>query len=155
MEIYIQKARPSDLQDGLLAIRHSKLGQVYFETDDDILGPLGVGLATEEVYVARTADDEFLGLIWFVLRGAFHSFPYVHIIAVKKEYRGQGVGQKLLSFFEKIVFEDASKAFLVVSDFNPDAKRLYLRLGYRQVGILPGLYREGVTEYLMMKVRPS
>jgi ribosomal protein S18 acetylase RimI-like enzyme len=47
--------------------------------------------------------------------------------------------------------EDASSNFLVVADFNPDAKRLYERLGYQQVGVLPGLYKEGVTEYLMMK----
>jgi len=43
--------------------------------------------------------------------------------------------------------------FLVVADFNPEAKRLYEHLGYRQVGEIPGLYKAGVTEYLMMKER--
>lgn len=49
------------------------------------------------------------------------------------------------------MFQDSSKVFLVVADFYPDAKRLYESLGYQQVGILPGLYKEGVAEYLMMK----
>jgi ribosomal protein S18 acetylase RimI-like enzyme len=44
---------------------------------------------------------------------------------------------------------------MVVADFNPDARRLYERPGWRQVGEIPGLYREGVTEYLMMKERPA
>jgi ribosomal protein S18 acetylase RimI-like enzyme len=73
------------------------------------------------------------------------------VIAVKREHRGEGVGKELLRFFEEGVFENSSKAFLVVADFNPDARRLYERLGWRQVGAIPGLYREGVTEYLMMK----
>jgi ribosomal protein S18 acetylase RimI-like enzyme len=53
------------------------------------------------------------------------------------------------------VFTDSSKVFLVVADFNPEAKRLYERMGYRQVGAIPGLYRDGVTEYLMMKTNVS
>jgi hypothetical protein len=27
-------------------------------------------------------------------------------------------------------------------------------MGYRQVGVIPNLYKEGVTEHLMMKERP-
>ena len=38
-----------------------------------------------------------------------------------------------------------------VADFNPEAKRFYEKNGYRQVGEIPGLYREGITEYIMMK----
>ncbi len=43
------------------------------------------------------------------------------------------------------------KRFLVVADDNPDAKRFYDRNGYQQVGIIPNLYRPGITEYLMAK----
>jgi ribosomal protein S18 acetylase RimI-like enzyme len=43
--------------------------------------------------------------------------------------------------------------FLVVADFNPDAKILYEKIGYIQVGTIPSLYREGITEHLMMKSR--
>jgi len=45
----------------------------------------------------------------------------------------------------------ADKFFLVVADYNPDAKRFYERNGYRQVGEIPNLYRPGVTEYMMEK----
>ena len=84
-------------------------------------------------------------------KGAFHSFPYLHIIAIKEEYRGFGVGKALLDYSERIASEMADKLFLVVADNNPEAKRFYERNGYQQVGEIPNLYRPGITEYLMAK----
>ncbi|ELP58219.1 N-acetyltransferase GCN5 [Clostridium pasteurianum DSM 525 = ATCC 6013] len=34
-----------------------------------------------------------MGFIWYILDDIFHSFPYLHIIAVKKENRKHGVGK--------------------------------------------------------------
>lgn len=153
MKISIAKAEIAHLGDCKAALLNSKLGEVYFPEEESAISTLTQGIAQEEFYVALDDRGEFLGFIWFTLNGAFHGFPYLHIIAVKQEFRGRGVGKTLLAFFEDAVFPKDSKAFLVVADFNPDAKRLYERLGYRQVGEIPGLYKDGVTEYLMMKVR--
>ena len=153
MKINIKKADKNDLDDCKIALLDSKLGQEYFVSEEKALSALMEGITNGEMYVAVTQGGACLGFIWFILRGAFHSFPYLHIIAVKKKCRSQGIGKELLAFFEDCVFPDASKAFLVVADFNPVAKRLYQRLGYKQVGELPDLYKEGVTEYLMMKER--
>lgn len=59
----------------------------------------------------------------------------------------------LLKFVENVYYQNYSKLFLVVSDFNADAKRLYKDIGYSVVGDIPDLYREGITECLMMKSR--
>jgi ribosomal protein S18 acetylase RimI-like enzyme len=153
MKTIITKADKSHLADCTIALLHSKLGLEYFPTEEKAIMALTEGITKEEVFVAVDEKGECLGFIWFILCGAFHSFPYLHIIAVREESRGLGIGKKLLSFFEEKVFPDCSKVFLVVADFNPDAKRLYESLGYKQVGVLPNLYKEGVTEYLMMKER--
>jgi ribosomal protein S18 acetylase RimI-like enzyme len=153
MEIVISKAYKTHLEDCKDALLKSRLGQEYFVSEEKTLSALTDGITKEEIFVATNDGGECLGFIWFIPGGAFHSFPYLHIIAVKEEFRGLGIGKKLLSFFEKAVFPDHSKVFLVVADFNPDAKRLYESLGYQQVGVLPGLYKEGITEYLMMKNR--
>ena len=63
----------------------------------------------------------------------------------------RGIGKALLNYSENIAYEMADKLFLVVADYNPDAKRFYERNGYQQVGIIPNQYRPGVTEYLMVK----
>jgi len=94
-----------------------------------------------------------VGFIWVLPKGVFRSFPYIHIIAVKEEYRNRGIGRKLMTHAERIAFTDTAKIFLLVADFNPDAKRLYESIGYRQVGEIPNLYRDGITECLMMKER--
>ena len=112
------------LEDCKIALLKSKLGQEYFASEEKAISALTEGMLKEEMFVAIDEGGECLGFIWFVLRGAFHSFPYLHIIAVKEEFRGLGIGKKLLSFFEETVFTDHSKVFLVVADFNPDAKRL-------------------------------
>lgn len=153
MEILITKAHLGCLEDCKAALLNSKLGEVYFTSEEKAHSALTEGITKEEVFVAVNERGEYLGFIWFILNGAFHSFPYLHIIAVKEGFRGMGIGKKLLHFFEETVFTNWSKVFLVVADFNPEAKRLYQSLGYRQVGIIPSLYKEGVSEYLMMKER--
>jgi ribosomal protein S18 acetylase RimI-like enzyme len=140
----------NDCEDALV---NSELGKRYFSQKGSARKALQEGFAKGEIYIALDGSEGCKGFIWFVLDGIFHSFPYLHIIAVKQESRNQGIGKKLLKFFEDSCFKDYSKLFLVVADFNPDAKILYEKIGYIQVGTIPSLYREGITEHLMMKSR--
>ena len=96
-------------------------------------------------------NDICVGFIWYIPKGAFHSFPYLHIISVKDAYTSKGIGKELMNFVEELAFLSADKIFLVVADFNPEAKRFYDKMGYQQVGEIPSLYRKGITKYLMMK----
>jgi ribosomal protein S18 acetylase RimI-like enzyme len=154
MNTTIRKANFSHLEDCKDALCKSKLGEEYFASEEKAISALTEGITKEEIFVAVDETGKCLGFIWFILAGAFHSFPYLHIIAVKEKFRGQGIGKKLLAFFEEVAFAEHSKVFLVVADFNPEAQRLYEHLGYRQVGVIPNLYKEGVREHLMMKERP-
>jgi len=155
LKISIAQAQIQHLEDCKAALLDSTLGRIYFTVEENAVATLTDGITKGEVFVAVDEAGVCLGFIWFIQDGAFHGFPYLHIIAVKAAYRGMGIGQQLLRFFEETAFAQHSKVFLVVADFNPEARRLYERLGYRQVGAIPGLYREGVTEYLMMKMNPS
>ncbi|SHJ12681.1 Ribosomal protein S18 acetylase RimI [Clostridium cavendishii DSM 21758] len=140
----------NDCEDALV---NSELGIRYFSEKESARNALKEGFAKKEIYIAMDGDQNCKGFIWFILDGIFHSFPYLHIIAVNKESRNQGIGKELLKFFEDRCFKDYSKLFLVVADFNPEAKILYEKIGYVQVGEIPSLYRHGITEYLMMKSR--
>jgi ribosomal protein S18 acetylase RimI-like enzyme len=155
MDITIRKANLGHLEDCKDALCNSKLGEEYFAAEEKALAALTDGITKGEVYVVLDDAGHCLGFIWFILDGIFHIFPYLHILAVKEGYRGQGIGKKLLAFFEETVFVDNAKVFLVVADFNPEAQRLYEQVGYKQVGVIPNLYKEGVTEHLMMKEKTS
>jgi ribosomal protein S18 acetylase RimI-like enzyme len=155
MNIIIRKGNKDYINDCEEALSNSELGRRYFSSSGSARMALEEGFEKEEIYVAIDSKQNCKGFMWFIPNGIFHSFPYLHIIAVKQECRGQGVGKKLLSFFENVCFKNYAKLFLVVADFNPDAKRLYESIGYTEVGIIPNLYREGITEHLMMKLKDN
>jgi ribosomal protein S18 acetylase RimI-like enzyme len=149
-EITFVKGNEQHLKDCKDALCRSTLGEKYFSSPGSAESVILEGICQGNLYVALIGE-ECVGFTYIIPKGAFHSFPYLHIIAIKKEYRDKGIGKALLDYSECIAFETADKLFLVVADFNPDAKRFYERNCYRQVGEISGLYRSGITEYLMVK----
>ena len=140
-------------------LRGSELGMRYFiSKSKEYVGKetLEEGFNKKEIYVALDENNNCVGFLWILIDGIFHCYPYLHVVAVKKELRGKGLGKQLMNFFEEMAFveDNSSKAFLVVGSFNTDAKKLYERLGYVQVGEVPDLYVNGLTEFIMMKLRP-
>ncbi|SHJ33058.1 GNAT family N-acetyltransferase [Lutispora thermophila] len=150
MDISIEKGSLEYINDCEEALLNSELGRIYFSREGSARDAILEGLEQGNLYIALTNRD-CVGFLYYIPKGAFHSFPYLHIISIKEEYRGKGIGKKLINFLEDMVFVKTNKIFLVVADFNPDAKGFYERIGYRQVGEIPSLYRKGITEYLMMK----
>ncbi|SHO45071.1 GNAT family N-acetyltransferase [Anaerocolumna xylanovorans] len=153
MDITVVKGSISYINECEVALVNSELGKRYFSEKGSVRKSLEEGFGKGEIYIAIDKDNNCKGFVWVILNGIFHAFPYIHIIAVKSEDRGQGIGKILLKFIEDVYFENYSKLFLVVADFNPDAKRLYERIGYSVIGDIPDLYRKDITECLMMKSR--
>ena len=60
---------------------------------------------------------------------------YIDTIGVHPEYRGRGIGAQLLQHLvHEYVQERGETLGLLVSEGNPNAKRLYTKLGFRPVG---------------------
>lgn len=151
MSLSIRTAGQEHLNECVNALLYSDLGRIYFTEEAKARTALLEGLEKRQLSVVFNEDNHFIGFFWLIPQGAFHSFPYLHIIAIKEEYRGKGHGKKIMQYIETRVFKESSKLFLVVADFNPVAKRFYEALGYKETGVIPGLYKAWVTEYLMMK----
>jgi ribosomal protein S18 acetylase RimI-like enzyme len=151
LEIAIVKGTMTHLQGCAEALVDSKIGAAYFPSVQRAQAFLQDGLTRGEVFVAIDEHGDCLGYIWFILEGAFYRFPYLLNIAIKKDLRRRGIGKRLLAFFEDRGFAKASKLFLLVSDFNSEAKEFYQDRGYKEVGVIPDLIREGVAEHIMMK----
>lgn len=152
MNIRIELAKESQIDNLVQCLHFSDLERVYFNDVGKTKNMLLKGIEKQEIYIA-IYNDKCLGFLWYMPRGAFGNYPYLHLIAVKQEYRSNGIGSKLLNFFE----ENAStytitKDFLTVDDFNPRAKKLYESLGYRRIATLQDFYQKGIDSYLMMKV---
>jgi ribosomal protein S18 acetylase RimI-like enzyme len=103
---------------------------------------------TREVHVA-TVQGEIVGFILLNMRGAF--VGYIQSICVAPQWRGQGVGSRLIAFAEQRIFKETPNVFICVSSFNPNARRLYERLGYKLVGVLKDYLISGYDEVLLRK----
>lgn len=135
-------------------LQNSDLGKAYFSDYEKAANMLTYAVGQNSVYVALDEKGKCLGFIYYMTNGVFGSYPYLHIVAVKEEYRGCGIGKQLMKYFEENASDYAStKLFLTVDDFNPRAKKLYENLGYQCVGELPDFYKKGINCYLMMKRR--
>ena len=101
-----------------------------------------------EVYVALEAGS-LVGVLVLSLRGALTG--YLQSVCVAPAARGRGVGTALVRFAEARIFRESPSVLLCVSSFNPGARRLYERLGYRFVGELPDYIVRGHSELLYRK----
>jgi ribosomal protein S18 acetylase RimI-like enzyme len=150
MDINIIKGEAANLEDCYEALMKSDIGRAYF-SNLDARKILIRGLENNEIDVVVDKNEGCIGFLWNERRGAFGTHTYLHMIAIKEEFRGMGVGKRLIAHFEENTFKNDNIIFLMVADFNTDARKLYEAIGYKLIGIIPGFYREGIDEYLMMK----
>jgi len=104
----------------------------------------------KERYVAYRGE-RLAGVLVLNLKGAF--VGYIQTVCAAPEARGTGVGTALVAFAEERIFREHRNVFICVSDFNPGARRLYERLGFRLVGELTNYLVAGRSELLLRKTR--
>lgn len=118
------------------------LGRSYGDSLERMRNP------DKERYVARLGSV-LAGFIVLNMQGAF--VGYIQTICVSPEFRGRGIGTKLVEFAEKRIFAESPNVFLCVSSFNHEARRLYERLGYRMIGSLADYVVRDHAEFLLRK----
>lgn len=103
-----------------------------------------------DLFVARNMEnDRPAGFVLIAPYGMAGS-PYIASIAIAPEMRGRGIGSELLRFAERR-FAGRAHLFLLVSSFNQNAQRLYLRQGYERVGELKDYCVPGQSELIFHK----
>jgi ribosomal-protein-alanine N-acetyltransferase len=103
---------------------------------------------TREVYLLWN-DGVIAGFVILCVTGAF--VGYIQTVCIHPDCRGQGWGSRLVAFAEQRILREFPNVFLCVSSFNPDARRLYERLGYTVVGELTDYIVRGHSEILLRK----
>jgi len=101
-----------------------------------------------ETHVAIFEGD-IVGFIILVMHGAF--VGYIQSVCVAPGRQNLGLGRRLMAFAEERIFRETPNVFLNVASFNPEAQRLYERLGYEVVGELRDYIVPGHSEILMRK----
>jgi ribosomal protein S18 acetylase RimI-like enzyme len=86
-----------------------------------------------------------------VIRPQWLVGPYMQMLAVLPAFQGQGIGSRMVAWFEAEARLKGRSAWLCVSAFNPGAQRLYRAHGFELVAPLGDLVRDGDDELLMRK----
>ena len=104
----------------------------------------------QEAWVAMK-DGQPFGFLLLIFTGVLRG--YLRTICLSPQFRNQGLGTRLIQFAEERIFQDHPNVFLCVSSFNPDARRLYERLGYEYIGELKDFLVQGHSELIYRKSR--
>ncbi len=131
---------------------NSPLYEHYFKGTDTlrewVYGPLENG----NVIIAETDSGEPVGLMVYDMMGMYGELPYLALLGVKENYRGKGIGDQLIDIYFGICQGMGfDKCFIAVSDFNPRAKALYQKKGFKPLLLVPDLLKKGIGEWLLMK----
>ena len=153
--VIIEEATGKDVSGALEILLDSYLGEEYFsrEVAEAILRD---AWKKRELFVAKDRVGETLGFYRLVMDGSFLVFAYLHLIAVREDRRGGGLGSKLLKDAERRIrgtrgYPFSKKVFLLLGKKNRKARGFYEKNGYERVGKIPSLFDAGTDEYLMMK----
>jgi len=103
---------------------------------------------SKELYMIHE-NEVFAGFVILQLQGLLKG--YVQSICLRPEFRGKGIGTTALKFCEERIFRISPNMFICVSSFNHQAKKLYLSLGFEQVGEFKDMSIRGHSELLLRK----
>ncbi len=114
---------------------------------DSYVRALGEKVSRREVLIAR-ANGFPIG--WLRFSYFWDTIPFMDMLFVLAAHRGQGVGTRLVSFWETAMLEMGHRRVLTSTQADETAQHFYRQLGYVDVGrfILPG---ESSEELLLHK----
>ncbi len=118
----------------------------YGVTEAGASAQFSEGIARGDIVLV---ESNLCGFAWCVRGGGFGRSDYLRLIGVRAECGGQGIGAALLAEVEAQAA--STDLFLLVSHFNEGAQRFYQRMGYEEVGAIPGYVLPDVTELIFRK----
>ena len=148
-DIIVRPMEPQDMGDCAIIVGETPLWKEHYGLTSARAETLFSGAMDrkEGLLIAEEAG-RVIGFAWFMLRGAFARSGYLRLIGVRAERRNSSAGAALLQAVESAAGDDL---FILVSDFNTDARRFYKRHGYEEVGQLPGYILPGVAELILWR----
>jgi ribosomal protein S18 acetylase RimI-like enzyme len=85
------------------------------------------------------------GLFWDLI-------PMMNMLMIETDYRGQGLGRKLVEFWESEMAKQGYKQLMTSTLSDEQAQHFYRKLGYKDAGAL--FLPDEALEIILMKTLP-
>ena len=86
---------------------------------------------SSEVYIVQI-EDKLVG--WLRYNLFWDSIPFMNLICILEDYRGKGLGKKLVCFWENEMKEKGYGNVLTSTLLSEDAQHFYRKLCYKDIG---------------------
>ncbi|MGM0882903.1 MAG: GNAT family N-acetyltransferase [Bacillota bacterium] len=87
-----------------------------------------------EIYIMR--NQQHMNIGWMRYGYFWDNTPFMNMIWVDEEYRGNGVGKQVVLFWENHMKQKGCKMVMTSTLANEAAQHFYRNLGYKDVGCL-------------------
>lgn len=143
MNVTVREMRESDI-DRILEIERESFSPPW--SREAFLLELTKNILAKYIVVEIEGKVVGYGGIWLIIDEG-----HVTNIAVDKEYRGLGLGKKLLEgLIQLCIDRDIKSITLEVRKSNEVAKGLYKKYGFKECGIRPGYYTDNNEDAIIM-----
>ena len=119
MKITVRPARPDDLE--FLAKADSHVPREKMEK-----------LVSDGFVLTAMCGESFAGWLRYSL--FWDGIPFMNMLFVPEEYRGNGVGTALVREWERLAAEKGHSTVMTSTQANETSQHFYRKLGYRDLG---------------------
>lgn len=91
-------------------------------------------LKEKEIYILRNRDGSNIG--WMRFGYFWDNIPFMNMIWVDEQFRGKGVGNKVVLFWEDQMKQKGFKMVMTSTQADEGAQHFYRKIGYQDAGCL-------------------
>ncbi|WP_308636232.1 GNAT family N-acetyltransferase [Paenibacillus silvisoli] len=106
-----------------------------YERDKHLLEHLiAAKINAKEIYILRNQDGANIG--WMRYGYFWDNTPFMNMIWIDDDYRGQGIGKQAVCFWEDEMRGKGHKLVMTSTLANEEAQLFYRKMGYKDAGCL-------------------
>ena len=152
MSSTIRKVSPIDVQDLKAVIDSSEL--FPSELLDEMIADYFNNPSSEDIWLTKDEEGIPVAIAYCAPEKMTEGTYNLYLIAVRKEYQGNGIGAKIMSYIEKLLREAGHRVLIVETSGLPEfelTREFYDKCGYAREAVIRDFYQEGEDKVVFWK----
>ena len=148
----IRQIKKGDLQNLKAVIDSNEL----FPSDllDEMTNDFFNNASTQDIWLTKELDGKPIAVAYCAPERMTSGTYNLYLIAIHKEYQGQGIGAEIMRFVENLLRENSNRILIVetsgLSDFE-QTRKFYYKLHYKRIATISEFYQAGEDKIIFWK----